>query len=96
MQSCVLAAPLCCVMQMRKSAMESALQHEVTAHAAVRAHHGLLQECLNNLVANLQQQHTGRQQHLVGALLLLLHVQHTQSYVMHGICATPRGAVLQT
>jgi hypothetical protein len=46
--------------QMRKSALESALQHEVTAHAAVRAHHGLLQECLAKLVAAVQQQHTGR------------------------------------
>jgi hypothetical protein len=39
--------------------MESALQQEVTAHAAVKAHQGLLQECLVSLVTDLQQQHEG-------------------------------------
>lgn len=44
--------------QMRKGAMEAALQQEVTAHAAAKAHNGLLQACVANLMADLQEQHS--------------------------------------
>lgn len=43
--------------------MESALQQEVTAHAAIKAHQGLPQECLVSLVTDLQQQHEGTLAH---------------------------------
>jgi hypothetical protein len=45
---------------MRKSAMEAALQQEVTAHAAAKAHHGLLQDCIANVLMDVQEQHSRR------------------------------------
>lgn len=44
--------------QMRKCAMEAALQQEVTAHAAAKAHHGLLQDCVASLLIDVQEQHS--------------------------------------
>lgn len=61
---CVASAVRClAAVQMRRSSMELALQQEVTAHAAIKAHQGLLQECLVSLVTDLQQQHEGTDTH---------------------------------
>lgn len=44
---------------MRRSAMESALQLEVTAHAAAKARQGITQDSLTAMAFDLEQQRAG-------------------------------------
>jgi len=55
---CMFCCTLVCL-QMRQSAMESALQLEVTAHAAAKARQGIMQDSLTAMASDLEQQRAG-------------------------------------